>query len=81
LAKNNYNQPINAGTLRKAMAALEPLLGTGSLKDIIEGLRRQNIDVSSDSDEYSMHQIRAAFVAMFSSDTADFLVEIIEKEL
>jgi hypothetical protein len=81
LAENKYNQPINAGTLRKAMAALEPLLGMGSLKDIIEGLRRQNIDVSSDSNEYSIHQVRTALIVMFSSDTADFLVEIIEKEL
>ena len=63
------------------MAALEPLLGMGSLKDIIEGLRRQNIDVSSDSNEYSIHQVRTALIVMFSSDTADFLVEIIEKEL
>jgi hypothetical protein len=81
LAENNYDQPIDAGTLRKAMAGLEPLLGTGSMKNIIEGLKRQNIDVSSDINQYSIHQVRAAFVVMFSSETADLLIGIIEKAL
>jgi hypothetical protein len=56
-------------------------LGRSTTKLLIEHLKREGIDLSSEQESYSLHEIRDSLARLVGIETADLLVERLRKDL